>query len=38
MKIFIGLKTFEKFDLCDRNKLYIVINEPSEILNYLYNN
>ncbi|MDE5539806.1 MAG: TIGR00730 family Rossman fold protein [Bacilli bacterium] len=34
------LKTFEKFyndkfDLCDRNKLYIVINETVEILNYI---
>ena len=33
------LKTFEKFYndkfyLCDRNKLYIVINEPNQILNY----
>lgn len=35
------LKTFEKFysdkfDLCDRSKLYIVVNEPDEILNYLH--
>ncbi|MCX4365532.1 MAG: TIGR00730 family Rossman fold protein [Bacilli bacterium] len=37
------LKAFEKFyndrfDLCDRNKLYTVVNEPDEILNYLNNN
>ena len=36
------LKTFEKFysdkfDLCDRSKLYIVVNEPDEILKYLHN-
>ena len=36
------LKTFKKFynnkfDLYDINKLYIVINEPSQILNYLHN-
>lgn len=34
------LKTFEKFysdkfDLCDRSKLYIVVNDLDEILNYL---